>query len=281
MVWFPRRQRATAIGLKQVGLPLGGAVGALVMPPLAMAFGWRWAVGLSAGAILAAAALTWMLYRDPPAQPAGPVAASGTAPPAGLGAVLGNRDLWLVSLATLAFAGVQTVFMGYLVLYLREAVGVPLMTAARYLTVAQIAGTSGRVAFGFLSDRFFGGRRRIVLALAGVGSASCALLLATTGPETSAWLLVPLAVGFGFFGIGWNGVQLTLMAELVTPRVAGTALGLGLAVSSMGVTICPPLFGLLVERSGGFGLPWAALGGSMVLALLLLLPVRERRLEPA
>ena len=61
-------------------------------------------------------------------------------------------------------------------------------------------------------------------------------------------MLAPLAVCFGFFGIGWNGVQHTLMAELVGPRSAGTAIGLGLAISSFGVTICPPLFGLAAER---------------------------------
>ena len=31
MAWFPRRQRATAIGLEQMGLPAGGAVGALAL----------------------------------------------------------------------------------------------------------------------------------------------------------------------------------------------------------------------------------------------------------
>jgi len=48
IAWFPPRQRATVVGLKQIGLPGGGALGALVMPPLALAFGWRTAVAVSA-----------------------------------------------------------------------------------------------------------------------------------------------------------------------------------------------------------------------------------------
>jgi hypothetical protein len=40
--------------------------------------------------------------------------------------------------------------------------------------------------------------------------------------------------------------------------------------------VCPPVFGLVVERLGGFAGGWVALAASMVLALLLLLPVRER-----
>ncbi|MEK7446198.1 MAG: MFS transporter [candidate division NC10 bacterium] len=275
MSWFPRRQRATVVGLKQVGLPLGGAVGALLMPPLALWLGWRVAVALSASLIALLAGLSWLCYRDPPrSEIETPARQEGS-----LRAVLRNRDLWLVSTTTLVFAGMQTVWMAFLVLYLQETVRVPLVTAAGYLVMAQVTGMIGRVAFGLLSDRHFGGRRRIVLVIAGVGSTVCSLLMAATGPGTSAWVLAPLALGFGFFGIGWNGVQHTLMAELAGPRAAGTALGLGLAVSSLGVSVWPPLFGLLVERAGGFGVPWTVLGLAMAGALCLLLPVREGKMD--
>lgn len=272
--WFPRQQRATVLGLKQMGFPLGGAVGALVMPLLGLRFGWRPAVVVSASVITLLGALTWLLYREAPV-PAEDRAASRTS---GLRDVLGSRDLWLVSLAALVFAGVQTVFLGFLVLYLRDDVGMDLKTAAGYLVLAQTTGMAGRVGFGVISDRLLGGRRRAVLILAGLGSGACALLLAATGPETGPALLAPLALCLGFFGIGWNGVHHTLMAELAGPRAAGTAVGLGLAISSLGVTLWPPLFGLAVERAGGFGPAWIGLAASMALALGLLLPVRERRI---
>jgi predicted MFS family arabinose efflux permease len=272
MAWFPPRQRATVVGLKQVGLPFGGALGALIMPPLALAFGWRAAVGFAAAVVGALAILTWALYRDlPEPEPRGPVPAR----PA-FWAVMANRDLWLVGVSTLIFAGVQTVFLAFLVLYLRDVVHIALVAAAKYLVAAQVSGAIGRIGFGLLSDRLFGGRRRIVLAIAGLGSIACALALSTTAPGTGPWVLAPLAVGIGVFGVGWNGVQHTLMAELAGPRAAGTAVGLGLAISSLGVTVCPPLFGLVAERPGGFGAAWVTLAVGMVGALLLLIPVRER-----
>jgi sugar phosphate permease len=272
MAWFPPRQRATIVGLKQVGLPFGGAVGAVVMPPLALAFGWRTAVAFAAAVVGALALLTWALYRDLPEPEAGTPAPART----GFWAVMRNRDLWLVGVSTLIFAGVQTVFLSFLVLYLRDVVQITLVVAAKYLVAAQCGGVAGRIGFGLLSDRLFGGRRRIVLTIAGVGSIACALLLSTAAPGARPALLVPLAVGIGFFGVGWNGVQHTLMAELAGPRAAGTAVGLGLAISSLGVTVCPPIFGLVVERVGGFGAAWVSLAASMVLGLLLLIPVRER-----
>jgi MFS transporter, ACS family, hexuronate transporter len=275
LIWFPRKHRATVVGLKQVGLPFGGAMGALVMPPLALWIGWREAVALSASVIAGLGVLTWLLYRDPPGAAVEAARAGGGS----LGAVLRNRDLWLVSASTLMFAGMQTVWMAYLVLYLRDVVAMPLVTAARFLVLAQLTGAGGRVVFGILSDRFFGGRRRVVLVLAGLGSTACSLLIAGTGPGTSPWLFALLALVFGFVGIGWNGVQYTLMAELVEPRSVGTAVGLGLAVSSFGVTVCPPLFGAFVERAGGWTLPWITLAVAMGLALCLLIPVRESRLN--
>jgi MFS transporter, ACS family, hexuronate transporter len=275
LIWFPRKHRATVVGLKQVGLPFGGAMGALVMPPLALWIGWREAVALSASVIAGLGVLTWLLYRDPPGAAVEAARAGGGS----LGAVLRNRDLWLVSASTLMFAGMQTVWMAYLVLYLRDVVAMPLVTAARFLVLAQLTGAGGRVVFGILSDRFFGGRRRVVLVLAGLGSTACSLLIAGTGPGTSPWLFALLALVFGFVGIGWNGVQYTLMAELVEPRFVGTAVGLGLALSSFGVTVCPPLFGAFVERAGGWTLPWITLAVAMGLALCLLVPVRESRLN--
>ena len=215
----------------------------------------------SAAGILILGLATLVYYRDPPdlLQPS-PAITFGM-----VRAVLGTADLWWVSLATLIFAVLQTVWLSFLVLYLHEVIHLSLVSAAGYLAQAQLTGILGRVAFGILSDRVFGGQRRIVLFLAGTGSMICSLGIAATGSGTPSWLLSLLALTFGFVGIGWNGVQYTLMAELAGPRVAGTAVGLGLAVSSLGVTLGPPLFGWAVERSEATerpGLAWRPAWGS-------------------
>ena len=275
MSWFPPRQRATVVGLKQVGLPFGGMLGAALMPALALRLGWRWAIAAGALLIVACAALSAIVYRDPPTSDASPRGSSGAGRVA-VAEVLRSRDLWLVASATLVFAAMQTVWMAFLALYLQGVVGLALLAASRYLALAQAGGVLGRVAFGVLSDRTFGGRRRTPLVIAGCGSALCSLAIAFTGPDAGPWLLVPLALVFGFFGIGWNGVQHTLMAELAEPRSAGTAVGLGLAVSSLGVTLGPPVFGWCVTAAGGYRGPWIGLSLVMLAGLGLLALVRER-----
>lgn len=273
LAWSPLSQRATLVGLKQVGLPFGGAVGAALLPALSLAIGWRAAVALSGVLMAASGAASALLYRDPP----GETVSGATGGRSALREVMRARDLWLVAIATGIFAAMQTVWFSFLVLYLQQVVGVPLIVAGRYLALAQLSGMVGRIAFGMLSDRVFGGRRRAPLAIAGCGSALCSFLVAGVGTGAPTMALVPLALAFGFTGIGWNGVQHTLMAELAGPRAAGTAVGLGLAVSSVGVTVGPVLFGAAVAATGGFRTPWIGLAISMLVALGFLAAVRERR----
>jgi MFS transporter, ACS family, aldohexuronate transporter len=274
MGWSPPARRATLVGLKQVGLPLGGMLGAALLPALALRLSWRTALVVSSALIAAGAVASLLVYHDPPDAPVPPAA------PGALGAiasVLTSRDLWLLSIATGVFAAMQTVWMSYLVLYLQGAVGLTLMTASRLLALAQFGGMTGRVLFGMLSDRLFGGSRRLPLVLAGAGSTACSLAIAWTGAGASTVGLSALAFIFGVVGIGWNGVQHTWMAELAGPRAAGTAVGLGLAVSSAGVTIGPLVFGYVVQTAGGYRGPWITLALTMVGAIGTLFLVRERR----
>ena len=273
MAWFPARQRATVVGLKQVGLPFGGVLGAALLPALALALGWRLAVVVSGALTLAGAAASVAIYRDAPEDAPPAKAPPGRSP---VRVVLRHRGLWLVAISTLVFAGMQTVWMAFLVLYLQSVVGLTLLGASRYLALAQLGGMAGRVAFGMLSDRTFGGRRRAPLAIAGCGSALCSLAVAYTGAGSSALWLTVLALVFGFVGIGWNGVQHTLMAELAGARSAGTAVGMGLAIASLGVAIGPPIFGACVEAAGGYRGPWIGLALVMGGGLALLALVRER-----
>ena len=279
LVWFPARSRATVVGVKQAGFPLGGALGALVLPALAIraSLGWRGALGVAAGLIALSAAAVGIGYREPPGEPAH--AAGGPRGPRPR-AVLASRPIWLVSWATFLYAAVQVSWISYAPLYLAEVVGLSAIGAGAVLGLAQGGGILGRVGFGVLSDRALGGRRLIVLLAAGI--ASGLLCLATAGLESgspAAWLAL-VALAFGVAGIGWNGVHHTLVAELAGRESAATAVGLCLAVSSLGVIAGAPLVGALADRLGSYGPGWIALAGAMAVAVLLLLGVREPAAQP-
>src|SRR6478752_3983386 len=65
MGWFGVRQRGVAMGVRQMGQPLGVAAAALVMPPLAQTHGLGAALAVPALACLLVALLIAGLARDP------------------------------------------------------------------------------------------------------------------------------------------------------------------------------------------------------------------------
>jgi sugar phosphate permease len=80
MGWFARSQRGFALGIRQMALPLGGAVASLTLPSLIDAQGLDAAFVALAGLSLTAAVASVVLMRDPPPAP-GARTESAPAPP--------------------------------------------------------------------------------------------------------------------------------------------------------------------------------------------------------
>src|SRR6185436_19623280 len=66
--WFPKSERALATGIFNSGSNVGAVVGPLVVPYIALHWGWRWAF-VATGAIGFTWIVPWMwLYRTPDAR---------------------------------------------------------------------------------------------------------------------------------------------------------------------------------------------------------------------
>ena len=254
--WFPPRGRGLAMGIKQTGLTLGGLVGALALPPLALVAGWRAALAAGGALALVSAALTLIVYRSP----AGASSASATAWPrlGELRVFLRRPGVIVVFLSGLALSVAQSSVLAHLAIYARETFALSPVVAGQMLALAQAGGTAGRLAWGVISDRFFGGRRRpgvVVNALIGAG----AYALLALGDRLPLAGLVPLALVAGVGAFGWVGLYFALVAEIGGARYAGLLTGVAVAFAWSGVLIGPPVFGLLVDRTGSYAWPWLAL----------------------
>jgi MFS family permease len=254
--WFPPRQRGVAMGIKQTGLTLGGLAGALVLPPLALAQGWRRALLVAGVLPLVSAGLVALLYRPPAALET--IAHAGRPRLGQVTDFLRRPGILVVFASGLALSIAQSSVLAYLALYTRDTFAVSSVVAGQFLALATAGGTGGRLAWGAISDRLFGGRRRpgvVITALIGAG--------AYAGFATGAWLPTPLAVvlallaGVGAFG--WVGLYFALVAEIGGARHAGLLTGLAVAFSWSGVLVGPPLFGLMLEATGSYTLPWLVL----------------------
>jgi len=263
--WFPPQERGLAMGVKQTGLTLGGIAAALILPPLTSLHGWRWAMTTAAGASLLSAGLVGGAYRTPPGRPA--AASSGTPRLAEIGPFLLRPGLLVLFGSGLALSMVQSSVLSYLVLYAKEALGTTAVRAGRLLALAQAGGAAGRVGWGIVSDRLFGGRRRPGLVLTALIGAGAYVFFALGGLGT---LTAALAAVAGVGAFGWVGLYFALVAEVGGSRYAGLLTGVSVAFAWSGVLVGPPIFGLVLDATGSYRLPWLILSAEAVLVAVAL-----------
>ena len=265
--WFPPRRRGVAMGIKQTGLTLGGLTSALLLPPLALAQGWRRALAAAAVLSLASALMVTLMYRSP-AMLARP-APSDRARLADLAMFLRRPGVLVVFGSGLALSIAQSSVLAYLALFARDSFGVSAVAAGQFLALAQAGGTASRLAWGAISDRLFGGRRRpgvVINALIGaVSYAGFAI-----GASLPVPVAVVLAVLAGAGAFGWVGLYFALVAEIGGARYAGVLTGAAVACSWSGVLLGPPLFGVVLEATGVYTVPWLLLAAIAVVVALAL-----------
>ena len=265
----PPSRMALTFSIKQTGVPAGAALSGALLPIVALALDWRVAFALVAlaGVAVVAAAQPLRATLDAERSGRGKLTFSGIfAPLALLRTSPALRDLALVSFA---YASMQMCLTSFLVVHLTEGLHFTLVSAGLALTAATLGGVVGRIAWGYVADRWLA--PRLVLALVGVLAGLCGF---TTSIASAAWpmtALVVLAALFGSTAIGWNGVQLSEVARHAPPGSAGKVTGATGFVTFAGVVVGPPVFALLSSATGGYRASFAAFAAANVVAGLGLL----------
>jgi MFS family permease len=263
---FGAAGRGTAMGVRQSGLPLGGLVAALLLPPLAERSGWRVAVAAVAAVCALPGVLCWLgLREDRPAAPAG---APGPRPlRARLRGLVRDTGIRRTTGTAMLLVVAQFCYQGYLALYMVDRFGWSKHVAAGLLVAVHLGGVLGRLSWGALSDRVLAGRRVPALAwCAGTGTVFPLVLIALPHPVGAAAAAAAALAG-GALLLGWNGLYSTLITEAAGPGRAATAMGVSMTLLYTATVVAPPLFGWLVDHSS-YAAGWAILTGVMVWATL-------------
>ena len=267
----PARHRGVIFSLKQTGVPLGGMLAGVLVPPLALTFGWQIAALVTAGAALLALVVVqpWRAPLDTDRRPDFPVRLSTLLGP--LASVWRHRALRRLALASFTFAAMQLSLSTFLVVYLVEVAHQSLVTAGLLFSLTQASGVVGRVVWGAVADRWLGGRLMlVVVAAAMAASAGAAAAFDASWPVA---MIAPVVGLFGATAIGWNGVWIAEVSHHAPDGEAGTATGGALFFTYGGVVFGPALFGLIAGLPGSYGLGFivyaglALAGGALILGL--------------
>jgi MFS family permease len=277
MAWFPREERATAMGIKQTGVPAGGVLAAALAPTLVLVIGWR-------GALAALGAINFLfgfvfasLWRDPIASQGEPTRAADSTNQSALNA----WQLLPVSCATAIYLIGQMALITYTPLFLKDAMNFSPYWASQALALTQAGAMVGRVGWGVVSDRFFGGRRKIVLIWIGVFSVALIGALSLIERGVSHYWLLPVLFLAGVSIVGYQGVSYALIGEIAGKARTGAGLGMMITINSAAATLGTPVFGYIVDRTGSYALAWQILAATVAvgifgLATLLKEPPRNR-----
>ncbi len=275
MYWFSARGRATAIGIKQSGVTIGAALGAALLPTLALALTWQNSLAALGAVVFGLAVVCYFFYREfPGAAARGGRKRRGDK---GLLIVMTNRNILLFSLVDCVWSSIQMSVSTYLVLYLKEALLYSVVLAGGYLAVAQMSAGVGRVAWGAISDLMFHSRRKIVLLLIGVITTITTLSMGALSTNTPGWLLFAVIALMGVSVLGRHGVLITFVAELAGKELAGTAMGVSITITYIGIIVGPPVFGHIVDKTQSYVLAWLVFGCASVLATAVFLLVQEKQ----
>lgn len=259
-------RRSLVFSFKQTGVPVGGMLAGSIAAPLGLAIGWRGAaVCVAVASLVLAVVVEPLRTRFDVADGARPTTAQS--PLAGIRLVLRTPALRRLALSSTTFAATQLSMATFLVTFLTERAGIPLVRAGIVMAVAQGAGVVGRILLGWVADRLL--RPGRVLALLGIGMAIASV---ATGLISSAWPLTAIFVVtaiLGLTGLSWNGVYLAEVAVIAPPGAAGAATGGALSMTFLGIVLGPALFSAVVSLSGSYTLGFCIVAAAAFMGGLL------------
>lgn len=259
--WFPAHRRGAAMGIKQVGVPIGGLIGA-GCGMLAAHYDWQMLMLGIAGLIVlnGVACLSLVRHSTP-----------GYGARKNIAAVVKDRNVTLFAVGGgIANMG-QANFFQFLTLFLTEAARMGQTTVSTAMAVAQASSFVGRLGWGTISDKAFGGRRIITMMV--MCSAAVVFLagMALVGPGWRATIGgFGLALCLGLTIASFAPVGQAIQVELVEPHLAGSAVGYSLLWTHGCSVLAPILFGAAVDYLGGYASGWLVTAGLVLIGVVML-----------
>jgi len=270
----PRGAMNLVLSLRQIGVPLGGVLGGLVVPPIVLWAGWREAFFAQIAPcvllllLLQLARPAWDSDREPTRAV---FRGTALAPLRLLGESAALRVLAAVGFI---YSGIQLCFIAFMAVHLTSMAGLDLIRAGQGLAAYQIAGAVSRPIWGWLADNVIAARWLLVLQ--GFVMAGAAVAAGQFGPDWPYPLILLVCAVGGATASGFTGIAYAEFARLGGERRT-EATGLGAAAMFAGVMVLPSAFGVVLSLGGGYALAYDAVAVLAVASALLLTLARAEK----
>lgn len=266
-IWFPKTQRALAMGILSMGMALGFLLGSFLSATFLSPWlgGWR-NIMFFYGAISLVLTIPWVFTPSPSLAP---YSTQATTEKMGMTKAIGQivrlRNIWLLGFGMFGMGGAIQAALGYIPLYLRN-LGWTSLNADGALSAFHFSSLIMVLPIALLSDRL-GDRKRIVFIMSLMIITGIGLLSIASGP--AVWFAVILS---GMVRDGFMALFITMIMETegVGPGFAGTATGFVMIFSMTGSMIAPPIGNTLAAFYPGLPfLFWAILAAFGLVCITL------------
>lgn len=283
--WFPKKDRALAVGIFNGGANMGTILCPLIIPALVLGFN-NWRVGfLWTFPISLTWALLWLKYFRKPEQSPNVSEeelqyinsdsdTSENTEKVGWKDILIHRGAWAIAVAKFMADPIWWFYLFWGAKFLNAKFGVNLKEIGLPFFTIYLASWGLGIFLGWFSSKLMKmgfslnqGRKFSLLA--------CALFAVPVMlvPHTSnMWLAVGLIALAAGGHCGWSANVFSLMSDIFPKKATGSIAGFGGFAGAVGGAIVAFLVGKILQNIGtdGYAIPFAIAGSGYLIALLII-----------
>jgi len=269
--WFPVRERAFAVGLFNSGSTVGAILAPLVVPWIALTFGWR-AAFILIGLLGFLWIPTWLvLYRRP--APLLDQATALAVPPdehISILQLLTHKATWVILICRSFTEPVWWFYLYWAPKFLSESRGLTLRNVGLPLMLMYAMANLGGLFGGWLSSALLR-RGWTVNAARKSAVLVCALLVLPVAFDSRVqhvWVAVAI-LGLAMAGHqGWASNLFAMLADIFPKQAVASVTGLTGMGAAVAGTFAAAITGLILKRTGSYQpiLIWASLSYLAALA---------------
>ena len=288
--WFPKKERAMATGLFNTGSNLGAILTPLIVPVIALKWGWQWAF-ISAGALGFVWLVFWMItYRKPEENKKLSIAERDyilqdekepETQKLPWKAIVSYKQTWGICLARFLTDPIWWFFLYWLPKYLHSNYHIDLTKIGLPLVVIYIVSMGGSIFGGWLSS-FLIGRGKSPVAARKLAIFFMALLVVPiffTSFTSNMWLAVLLISMATFAHQGYAANIFTIVSDIYPKNAVGSVTGLSGFAGAIGGVLFSGAVGLILQLTGSYYVVFAMASLAYLLcwlSLYLLVPNNQK-----
>jgi ACS family hexuronate transporter-like MFS transporter len=286
--WFPKKERALAIGIFNSGSNVGAIIAPLTVPWIALHYGWRWAFLLTGVTDFVWLACWLIFYRKPEQHPrlskaefdyirSDPAEPSTKIPWARL---FPYRQTWAFAAGKFLTDPVWWFYLFWLPKYLSQTRGLPLAKIGLPLVAIYLAADAGSICGGWLSSRLikrgwthYRARKMTMLICA----CSVTPILFVT-QISNLWVVVALIGLATAAHQGWSANLFATVGDMFPQQAVGSVVGIGGMMGAVGGMLVASAAGWVLQVTHSY-VPLFFIAGSAYLVALVVINLLAPKLE--